>query len=410
MSDKKFLYETHMHTFETSLCGIAKAADQVRIYKDRGYTGIIITDHLGTKNFKRSRFKHLKPLLTWGDKVDFLVSGYEKAKEEGDKIGLDVFFGWEFYADGSEFLTYGLDKDFLLKHKDLDKMPLKEYSKLVRENGGFLAHAHPYRAKRNVSVPVDLSLFDSVEIYNASSTHKGKQNAKAIVFAREHNLPVQAGTDAHFPNLKLYSGVALEKRAESIFDIINAIKGRTAEPILQPTEYFLLHGDLDDARNFAQAEEASDFLVKVFYDCHHAREVAEDLCEYIQEHTEFDTVCAHMDDMGHISKSGKRTKTIILGHHSKAKEMLNNMETLHYDHCGMRYGFNDGTSVLTASKSKIKKSKEIENKFVIDFCKRFDEHPDNMHTRAAQFKYVAMEFIQNGLQDFLKLDETAELI
>ena len=37
MSEKKFLYETHMHTFESSFCGVAKAKEHVRIYKDRGY-------------------------------------------------------------------------------------------------------------------------------------------------------------------------------------------------------------------------------------------------------------------------------------------------------------------------------------------------------------------------------------
>ena len=125
MNDMNYLYETHMHTTESSFCSITKAKEYVRIYKERGYTGIIITDHLRTSNFEKSSFKYFKPLIDWEEKVDFFMEGYRNAEEEGDKIGLDVFLGWEFYAEGSEFLTYGLDEEFLLKHEDLDKLSIK---------------------------------------------------------------------------------------------------------------------------------------------------------------------------------------------------------------------------------------------------------------------------------------------
>ena len=206
---------------------------------------------------------------------------------------------------------------------------------------------------------------------------------------------MQAGTDAHLPNLKLYSGIKLEKRAESIFDIINAIKDRTAEPILQPTEYSLLHGDIEDVRKAAQAEEVSNLLVKVLYDCKHAKESAEDLCDYIQDHTEFDAVCAHINDLGHIEKTGRKTKTLILGHHSDTKKKFEGMQVVRNQQYGTKYGSNDEMCILMASKSKLKKSKEDSSRFVVEFCKCFDENPDNMHLRAAQFRYVTMEFMQN---------------
>ena len=141
-----YKYETHMHTSESSLCGKLKAAEQVRIYKELGYAGIIITDHLKSRDFMLGRFMRLKkPLMSWKEKVKFLARGYEKAKEEGDKIGLDVFRGWDFNYRGSDFLTYGLDIDFLLSNKDIDEMPIEAYSALVRANGGYIAQAHPYR-------------------------------------------------------------------------------------------------------------------------------------------------------------------------------------------------------------------------------------------------------------------------
>ena len=41
---KKYLYETHLHTKESSKCGLVPAAEMVRKYRNAGYTGIVITD------------------------------------------------------------------------------------------------------------------------------------------------------------------------------------------------------------------------------------------------------------------------------------------------------------------------------------------------------------------------------
>ena len=402
MDKKKFLYETHMHTSETSFCSTTKAKEHVRIYHDRGYAGIIITDHLSTRNFRRSKFKKGKSLRSWEEKVKFLLKGYEKAKEEGDKIGLDVFLGWEFYANGSEFLTYGLGKEFLLNHKDLDKMLIDEYSKLVRENGGYLAQAHPYREKEGMEVPVDQNLIDGVEIYNASRTHKGKENAKAIVFAREHNLPVQAGTDAHKPNLKLYSGVMLDHRAKDIKDIIQSLKEKSAKPILQPLEEVLWKGNLEDARKYTETPKVSDCLVKIFYDCKHAKEIAEELCDYIDEHTDFDCICNHWDNFGNIQKTGKLTKTIIIGHHTDTKKKIEKKTLIQHQKHGTQYGYNQKECVMIASKSWLKKNKKEQARLFDDFNEVFDDDPETLHLRKVQFMYIVNEFLQNHLEDFLK--------
>lgn len=46
--NKKYIYETHLHTSEGSACGRSRAIDIVDAYKAAGYTGIIITDHFST--------------------------------------------------------------------------------------------------------------------------------------------------------------------------------------------------------------------------------------------------------------------------------------------------------------------------------------------------------------------------
>ena len=224
----KYKYETHMHTSESSGCGRNTGAEQARAYKKRGYQGIIITDHFINGYSTCPRHSN----LTWEEKMKYVVAGFLAAKKEGDLIDLDVFLGWEFTIRGSDFLTYGLDWDFLSANPGLHKLDVSEYSTLVRESGGFLAQAHPYRDEPHVEYkfPVEHYYVDAIEIYNASDHHH--TNEKARAFAKKHNMPFQAGSDAHGTQIPFASGITLDHKAESIHDIIDAIKEKRVNLIL----------------------------------------------------------------------------------------------------------------------------------------------------------------------------------
>jgi len=221
-----YLYETHMHTSEVSACSGSTAAEQVHAYKQNGYAGIIITDHFV------NGYSTVPKEASWEKRMRHFVKGYENAKKAGDKCGLDVFFGWEYTIRGSDFLTYGLDLDFLLSHPNFDILCIEEYSALVRDCGGFLAQAHPYRDAWYVEnkFPVDSHLIDAVEAYN--SMDSDISNRKTGEFATRHNLPVQAGSDSHHTRHARYSGIILQERAKSIFDIIDAITDKKIELII----------------------------------------------------------------------------------------------------------------------------------------------------------------------------------
>lgn len=222
----EYLYETHMHTSPASDCATGTPAQQVRAYKNRGYTGIIVTDHFVNGN------SGCPTDLSWEEKMAFVTAGYHDAKAEGALCGLDVFLGWEYCLEGTEFLTYGLGLDFLLAHPHIAKMTVPAYSALVRKWGGYLAQAHPYRTSDWIKnpYPVEPSLLDGIEVYNASLS-KGL-NEKAAEFARLHHLPGQAGSDSHHESLKFASGIKLKQKAESIFDIVEAIKTEKVTLIL----------------------------------------------------------------------------------------------------------------------------------------------------------------------------------
>jgi hypothetical protein len=222
-----FLYDTHIHCSPVSACGANTPEELVRAYKAHGYTGFILTDHFFNGNTGCPRE------WKWEKKVAFFLAGYERAKKEGDACGFDVFFGWEYGIRGTEFLTYGLDGDFLLANPFVDRYDIEAYSDLVRKSGGYLAQAHPFRDAFWVANPFPVAphLIDGIEVFNASQSPE--INQKALEFARMPNLPMHAGSDAHNTDihLKFASGIKMKDRAETIGDIIHAIKERNVELI-----------------------------------------------------------------------------------------------------------------------------------------------------------------------------------
>ena len=217
-----FKYETHMHTSPVSWCAKNTPAEHVRAYSSKGYTGVIVTDHFVIEDLSDAN-RH-----GWETRVRFLYSGYESAKLEGDKCGLDVFFGWEICLDGRDFLTYGLNLDFLLKHNDLDLLTVKEYSNLVRTNGGVIVEAHPFRYERQTMPAPDT--IDAVEVYNAAMP--SAVNKKAFEYAKLHNLTMLSGSDSHSVDLSFASGILLKKKVVSIDCFVKEIVSGQASLVL----------------------------------------------------------------------------------------------------------------------------------------------------------------------------------
>ena len=230
--NKSYLYETHLHTKEASACSQNTAEELVYAYKEAGYTGIMVTDHFFHGNCAIPRE------LPWEDWVEAYCKGYENAKAAGDKVGLQVFFGWEESYEGTDFLIYGLGKEWLKKHPELREITIEEQYALVHKDGGMVIHAHPYREAWYIS---DIRLFpeyvDGVEIYNAS--HYGKvagedgrsmYDVQALAYAKQYNLPQTGGSDIHSTNL-LHGGMAFSRKLTDVFDYMRAVKNREGQPI-----------------------------------------------------------------------------------------------------------------------------------------------------------------------------------
>ncbi len=218
-----FIYETHLHTSVGSKCGRQTPEEQVRRFHRYGYTGIFVTDHFFNGNTAVPYQS-----LPWEDAVDQFLESYERAKAEGEKVGLDVFFGFENSYQGNDVLTYGLGRDWLKAHPEIMKMPMRQYCQFARSEGGFVVHAHPFREAGYIDLIRLLPRsVDAVEILNANRTDF--ENERAEEFARNYNLPVTAGSDIHAPQRRL-CGVSSPVRFTSPSDYCEAVLRGEATP------------------------------------------------------------------------------------------------------------------------------------------------------------------------------------
>ena len=234
--DYPYLYETHMHTSESSACARSTGKEMARAAKDAGYTGIIITNHNWYGN------TCIDASLPWEQWIRRFCTGYEEAERQGQEIGLDVFFGYESCYQGTEFLIYGVDKKWLLSHPQIKDATIKEQSHMIHEAGGMVIHAHPFRKAGYIP---EIRLFpgdvDGVEGINAThSSHLStghidpEFDRQAIAYAKEHKLLMTAGSDVHTVRL-LGGGMAFKRKLHSIEDFCRAV--------LTGEDYLLTNGD-----------------------------------------------------------------------------------------------------------------------------------------------------------------------
>ncbi|MDD4264264.1 MAG: PHP domain-containing protein [Firmicutes bacterium] len=214
-----YKYELHAHTAEVSKCSRISGVDLVRFYKNKGYSGLCITDHFFNGNTSVPRN------LPWKERVNLLCIGYENAFKEGQKLGIDVFFGWEWSLNGTDILTFGLTKEWLLDHPDILSLSLNDYCDLAHESGAFLAHAHPFREASYIDM---IRLFprkvDAVEVLNAERTDF--ENERAEEYANNYALLKIACSDNHVGKQKRYCGIKTSKRLGSLREITDVIRKR----------------------------------------------------------------------------------------------------------------------------------------------------------------------------------------
>ncbi len=231
-----YLYETHLHTSQASACARYTGAEMVRAAKEYGYTGIFVTDHNWGGNSCIDR------ALPWNQWIEAYCKGYFDAKQEGDKLGLDVFFGMEAGFEGTEFLLYGIDEEWLKANPAMHDAGVAELYSMMQKASAMMVHAHPFREEYYIpKVRLFPEFVDGVEGINATHSNSestGHNNpnydTQAIAYAAAHGLPLTAGSDIHTTKL-LGGGMAFKRRLTSSADFVKAV--------LSGEDYILTDGD-----------------------------------------------------------------------------------------------------------------------------------------------------------------------
>lgn len=209
-----YRYETHLHTFPVSRCGKADVRESLEFYKDLGYDGVFITNHFLDGNINIEKEK------SYEEKIEFYFSDYEKGVEIGKELGIKVFCGIELSYGGTDFLIYGLDKEWFLAHPEIMEMKKSEELPFMMEQGALVIQAHPFREAAYIDhIRLYPRAVEGVEVINASRTDE--ENQMAAVYAKAYDLMEFAGSDNHkAAKAKRLAGVCCEEPVCNVEDFI----------------------------------------------------------------------------------------------------------------------------------------------------------------------------------------------
>jgi hypothetical protein len=185
-----YLYETHLHTSPVSRCALWSVREAVEYYKNAGYAGIFVTNHFIDGNIAFPKD------AAYEDKINFYFSDAEEAIRIGKEIGIDVFTGVEMSNWGTDFLIYGLDKEWYLAHPEIYTMNKRELLQMIMEAGALVIQAHPFREAGYIDhIRLYPRSVHGVEIDNANRT--AFENEMAKQYAENYGLLTFAGSDNH---------------------------------------------------------------------------------------------------------------------------------------------------------------------------------------------------------------------
>ena len=213
-----YKYETHLHTYPVSRCAKASCEESLDFYKRLGYDGVFITNHFLDGNI------NIESIEPYHRKIEFYFSDYEKALVYGKKIGIKVFCGVEISHGGTDFLIYGLDKKWYLKHPEIMKMRKSEELAFLADSGALIVQAHPFREAGYIDhIRLYPRRIHGVEVINACRTDF--ENEMAKIYAEKYELLKFAGSDNHSAGRQTHlAGMQSEKPINSEKDFISALK------------------------------------------------------------------------------------------------------------------------------------------------------------------------------------------
>lgn len=157
--------EIHFHTDESSPCGKVPAAQGIAMFREAGYDGVMVTDH-----FSRSVLGGCDSGKEWEEIKEHFLTGYRKAKEAGDALGVRVYLGLEirFPENDNDYLVFGADEGFFDRHPWVYETDIRRFRTIADEEELCVIQAHPFRGGCS---PAPAQYLDGAEYFNGHPGH-----------------------------------------------------------------------------------------------------------------------------------------------------------------------------------------------------------------------------------------------
>lgn len=204
--------DMHCHTKEGSPDGKLELLENISILKQKGYQGMLITDH---NSYKAYRY-------------------YKKCKEKPDDFV--VLKGVEYDTINAGHMLIIMPTGVSLPILELRGLPIILLIEIVHFYGGIIGPAHPC-GEKFLSICNTLHgrfyehiyhKFDFVEGYNACED--ADSNMRAMSLAQKHSLPCFGGSDSHKEDCAGFGYTILQEDIASETELIDYI--RSGKPTL----------------------------------------------------------------------------------------------------------------------------------------------------------------------------------
>lgn len=215
----EYKYEMHCHTGCVSRCGRVEPEEIVKLYMDKGYSGIVVTDHYSPMTFDRNWCPQKQ--------LDFYLSGYRRMKRAAGE-DFTVLLGIELrhYFTANDYLIYGIDEEFLFEGGNLMKPWEEKIHAYAHERGCLVYQAHPFRTGIRRCNP---DFIDGVEVYNGKT--QKEENDKAYRWAAENNKLMVSGSDFHVVGNLAKGGIITNEPIHNNADLLRVLKSMDFERI-----------------------------------------------------------------------------------------------------------------------------------------------------------------------------------
>lgn len=198
--------DMHCHTKEGSPDCKLELLENIELLKQKGFHGMLITDHDSYKAYRYYKKLPKKP-------KDFVV-----------------LKGIEYDTIDAGHMIIVMPTGVKLPILELRGLPVLLLVEIVHHYGGIIGPAHPCGEKflsirstlRDKIAGNIYRKFDFVEGYNACED--ADSNMRAMRLAQEYNLPCFGGSDSHKPDGAGFGYTILQENITSETDLINYIR------------------------------------------------------------------------------------------------------------------------------------------------------------------------------------------